>query len=217
MVEGASTFSNSVWLVRGGGAGIGSTNDGFHFLYQPCVGNVQMTVKLLDQTSASSLAKAGLMISETLNPAARSSLLTLTPDRQLVFQNRSSAGNNSQVIASANLSAPCWLRLIRNGNAFTAYSSTNNTTWNLLNSATIPGFNSQAYIGLVVTAGITNVYSVDDTNFKRRCFQQRDVEYFGQHLHRAESNNGQLHADPRDSVYGRDDEWKFDDGIREFQ
>ncbi len=65
VVEGASTSSNSVWVVRGGGAGIGGTNDGFHFLYQPCVTNAQITVQFLSQSSVAPLAEASLMISET--------------------------------------------------------------------------------------------------------------------------------------------------------
>ncbi|HXI72846.1 MAG TPA: TIM-barrel domain-containing protein [Verrucomicrobiae bacterium] len=170
VVEGASTLSNSVFIVRGGGAGIGGTNDGFHFLYQPCAGDVQMTVKLLNQSSASSLAKAGVMITDNLSPSARSSMLTLTPGQQLLFQNRSTAGNVAPTNASGSLATPCWLRLVRTGNAFAAYSSVDNTTWTLLNSAAIAGFDSHAYIGLAVTAGITNAYSVDDTNYNVAIF-----------------------------------------------
>ena len=185
--------SNSVWVVRGGGAGIGSTNDGFHFLYQPCITNVQMTVQLLNQSSVSPPAEAGIMISETLSPSARNVVLALTSGQQLVLQNRSTAGSSGQVTASTNLSAPCWLRLVRNGNVFTGYSSTNNTTWTQFNSVTISGFNSQAYIGLAITAGITNtagpatnsfgtpiigaspemlggVYSADNTNYNVATF-----------------------------------------------
>jgi hypothetical protein len=157
VVEGASTCSNGVWIVRGGGAGIGGTNDGFHYLYQPCVSNVQMTVQLLNQSSTNRLAETGIMICETLSPWARNAVLALTSRQQLFFQTRSTTGSASQVAATANLSAPCWLRLVRNGNAFTSYSSTDNTTWTMLNTVTIPGFNAQAYIGLAVTAGITNV------------------------------------------------------------
>jgi len=163
-VEGASTLSDSICTVRGGGAGVGGTNDGFHYLYQPCVSNVQITVKILNQSSANNFAKAGVMISESLSPMARNSALMLASGQQLVFQNRTAAGNASVVIAATNLTGPRWLRLVRSGNTFSSYFSTNNSTWTLLNSATISGFSSQAYIGFAVTAGITNSYSVDDTN-----------------------------------------------------
>jgi len=164
-VEGASTSSNSLWIVRGAGAGIGGTNDGFHFLYEPCITNAQMTVQLLNQSSANPLAEAGLMISETLRPSSRNVVLALTSGQQLVFQNRSAARSSDQVTASTNLSAPCWLRLVRNGNVFTGYSSTNDTTWTQFNAVTIPGFNTQAYIGLAVTAGITNTARLATNSF----------------------------------------------------
>ena len=162
-VEGSSAFSNSVALVRGGGAGLGGTNDSFHFLYQPCVGNAQITVKLQGQSAVNSLAKAGLMICETLSPSARMSALTLTPGQQLAFQNRYIGGTTGQITATTSLSSG-WLRLARNGNTFNSYFSTNSTNWVLFGSTAIPGFGPQAYLGLAVTAGITNSYSVDDTN-----------------------------------------------------
>jgi hypothetical protein len=165
VVEGSSTSSNSVWVVRGGGAGIGGTNDGFHFQYQPCSTNAQMTVQLLNQSSANPLAEAGLMVSENLSPSARSVVLALTPGRQLVLQSRSTAGSSDQIAGSTNLSAPCWLRLVRTGNVFTGYSSANNITWTQLNSVTISGFNSQAYIGLAITAGINNTAGLATNGF----------------------------------------------------
>jgi len=119
----------------------------------------------LNQSSASPLAEAGLMISETLSPSSRNVVLALTPGQQLLLQSRSTAGSSGQVAASTNLSAPCWLRLVRNGNVFTGYSSTNNTTWTQLNSVTISGFNSQAYIGLAITAGITNAAGLATNSF----------------------------------------------------
>jgi len=163
VVEGSSICSNGVWIVRGGGGGIGGTNDGFHYLYQPCVSNVQMTVQLLNQSSTNRWAEAGIIISETLSPSARNAVLALTPGPRLIFQIRSTAGSAGQVVAATNFAAPCWLRLVRNGNAFTSYSSTDNSTWTMLNTVTIPGFNAQAYIGLAVTAAITNT-SVPATN-----------------------------------------------------
>ncbi len=57
------------------------------------------------------------------------------------------------------------MRLVRNANVFTGYSSTNNTTWTELNSVTISGFNSQAYIGLAITAGITNAAGLATNSF----------------------------------------------------
>jgi len=187
VVEGASSSSNSVWFVRGGGAGIGGTNDGFHFLYQPCGTNAQMTVQLLNQSSPNPLAEAGIMISEGLDPAARNVIVAMTPHNGLICQYHSVSNSPAQTTTFAGYSAPCWLRLVRNGNNFFYFTSSGGVVWTQLGFATIPGFNPQAYMGLAITAGITNsvglatnsfgtpitgaspemlggIYGVDDTN-----------------------------------------------------
>jgi hypothetical protein len=156
VVEGASTFSNAVCLVRGGGSGLAGTNDGFHFLFQPCVSNLQLSVQLLSQSSANPSAEAGLMIREDLSASARDVVLALTPAGQLVLQSRTTIGNSSQLNASSSLAAPCWLRLVRSGATFTGYTSADNIHWMPAGSVTIPGFNSQAFLGLAATASLTN-------------------------------------------------------------
>jgi len=193
VVEGSSTISNSMVIVRGGGNGAASTNDGFHFLFQPCTGNMQMTVQVLSQSSLNTLSESGLMIREDLSSTARQVVLALKPGNQAISQARIVATGPSQVNAVTALSTPCWLRLARNGNTFTSYTSPDNVTWTQLNSVAIAGFNSQAYAGSVVMAAITNVtalatnsfgtpvlgasaelgggiYGVDDTNFNLAVF-----------------------------------------------
>ena len=169
-IEGASISSNSVWLVRGGGAGIGGTNDGFHFLYQPCVSNAELAVRLSGQSSGNASAKAGVMFSESLDPAARNASIAMTSDNHLVFQSRSTAGMSGQTTMISGFSAPCWLRLLHQGDSFIAYASTSGAIWTQVASVTIPGFSSQTYAGLTVTenAGASN--DVDATNYNQAVF-----------------------------------------------
>jgi alpha-glucosidase (family GH31 glycosyl hydrolase) len=170
VLEGASACSNSVWFVRGGGAGIGGTNDSFHFLYQPCVSNAQLTVRLNSQQSANAGAAAGILFSENLDAAARNAFIGLKADNQLVFQSRSTAGAAGQTTVIPGFSAPCWLRLLRTGNSFIAYASTGGAIWTQVAAVSVPGFNSPAYLGLAVTANITATNSVDDTNSNQAVF-----------------------------------------------
>jgi len=169
-IEGASLSSNAVWLVRGGGAGIGGTNDGFHFLYQPCVSNAQLTVRLSGQQSAHTTAEAGIMISESLDPSARNAVIAMTADNHLVFQSRSTAGISGQTTVIPGFSTPCWLRLLRSGNSFIAYASTSGALWTQVAAVTMPGFNPQGYLGLAVTADNNTSNSVDDTNYNQAVF-----------------------------------------------
>jgi len=165
VIEGASTSSNSMMVVRGGGSGFTGTNDGFHFIFQPSAGNVQATVKLEKQSSVNALAASGLMIREDLTPASRAVMLGVTSAGQGFFLLRTTNGSASQINSSATLSVPCWLRLVRNGNAFTSLTSTNNITWTALGSATLPGFSTQSYIGAAVSDAITNSVVLSTNSF----------------------------------------------------
>jgi len=163
---GASAFSNSICTLRGDGSGIGGTKDGFHYLYQPCSSNVELTVHFQGQQSSTSGAESGVMISETLAPSSRNAVIAFEPGMGLVFQNRSTAGAAGQAQIIAGYSPPCWLRLQRAGSSFIGYVSNNGgAEWTQIGSATIPGFNPQAYIGLVTTADTgTNGDFVEVTN-----------------------------------------------------
>ena len=195
--EGGSTCSNSVWVLQGGGAGIGGTNDGFHFLYQSCVSNAELTVHLEGQQSTNPWAAAGVMLGESLSPSARNALVAFTPGNGLVFQSRSVAGSSGQTTRVPGFSLPCWLRILRSGNTLVGYVSPNAAQWTQIGAVNIPGFSAQAYIGLVVTADtstqiarenldctnssgtvivgaspemLNGVYSVDDTNYNQATF-----------------------------------------------
>ncbi len=163
---GASTFSNSICTLRGDGSGIEGTNDGFHYLYQPCQSKVELTVHFQGQQSSNSGVESGVMISETPSPSSRNAVIAFEPGMGLVFQNRSTVGAAGQTQIIAGYSSPCWLRLLRVGNSFTGYVSNNGgAEWKQIGSVTIPEFNSQACIGLVTTAATgTNSDFVDVTN-----------------------------------------------------
>jgi alpha-glucosidase (family GH31 glycosyl hydrolase) len=198
---GASTLADSICTLRGEGAGIEGTNDGFHYLYQPCLSNVELTVHFQGQNSSNTGAESGVMISETLDPSSPNAVIGYKAGLGLVFQSRSIVGTVSQSEKITDYSPPCWLRLQRVGSRFIGYASNNGgAEWMQIGSATIPGFSPQAYIGLVSTTerrtnsdliGVTNstgtrivgvspemlngVYGVDDTNYNLAAFDNLAV------------------------------------------
>lgn len=170
--EGGTILSNSNWKISGSGGGIGGTADGFHFVRQPAVGNVQMTVCVQGQDSTNSKAKAGIMISEGLDSTSRGAVIALTPNNTRVFQYRPVAGGNSFTNTVAGPSGPCWLRLTRQGTILTGLASTNGVDWAQIGAASISGLNSNTYLGPVVTA--SQIYGtnscVEDTNCNSALF-----------------------------------------------
>jgi len=168
--EGASASSNSTWFVRGVGAGLGGTNDGFHFLYQPCVSNAQLTTRVASQQSANAGAEAGILFSEGLEAKARSAAITLTADNHLAFHSRATNGLPVQTTVIPGFSAPCWLRMLRSGNSLVAYASMGGVIWTQVAAVTMTGLGPQTYAGLVVAADNPAGTSVDDTNFNQAVF-----------------------------------------------
>jgi alpha-glucosidase (family GH31 glycosyl hydrolase) len=191
---GGTLGTNSVFAVRGAGAGIGLTNDGFQFVSRPMTGDGQVTVRLIKQTSAHAGAMSGLLLRESLEPSARQAVLAMSVDNGLIAMGRTTAGGASLKTVAPGFAAPCWLRLVRKGNVVSSYASSDNVTWKPIDSVTLAGLGSVAYVGLGVTAGIGTeaevagsnnfgtpvvgaapelsggVFRVDNTNFNVACF-----------------------------------------------
>lgn len=162
--DGGATSSNAVYVLRGSGAGIGGTSDGFQFLHRPVVGNVQLTTRLLSQQSGSTNAIAGILISEGLSRSARSVVVALRSGNAGIFQSRTTNGAGAQTAVTGGMSSPRWLRLVRSGNNFSGYASSDGTTWTVLGNAAIAGFSCNAYIGLIASAGVDDYSNVGGTN-----------------------------------------------------
>jgi len=136
-----------IWAVNGVEA------DEFHFAYKMLtgVGSIVAKVQSVDNTNA--WAKAGVMIRETLNPNSSHAFACVTPASGVSFQRRPGTGSTSIDNTTTGITAPYWVKIQRDlaGN-FTAYSSANGTTWQMLGVTEQIQMSSNVYIGLAVTA-----------------------------------------------------------------
>jgi beta-glucanase (GH16 family) len=144
--------SSSTWNIGGGGAGITSTSDQFDFAGQPLTGSGSVIADVQSMTGTASLAAAGIMFRNDTTANAAFAMLAETPSGGLVFEWRSSAGASAQTTSVSGVSAP-WIELIRTGNSFSAFYSTNDVTWTQLGSAESVTIGSAALVGAAVTAG----------------------------------------------------------------
>jgi glucose/arabinose dehydrogenase/regulation of enolase protein 1 (concanavalin A-like superfamily) len=149
-IAGSSWFSNNTFTVSGAGNDIWQTADAFHFAYRPVTGNTEIIARVSGMTNTNGWSKVGVMIRETLAANAKHAMVAVTRGNGVVFQRRTSTGGSSASTAGTG-AAPYWVRLVRSGNVFTAYSSPNGTTWTTLGSATI-SMTANVYVGLPVTS-----------------------------------------------------------------
>jgi len=157
-LAGRSSESNGTFSVTGGGSDIWTTRDQFQFMYQQASGDVEIVARLNQIGYAHAWSKAGVMIRESLSDSAAHAFMAGTAAKGWAFQRRPVSGGDSVHSPGSPTTPPGWVRLVRQGDLFTAYESTNGTDWEIVGTETIP-MPSSVYVGLAVTSHDQNLTS----------------------------------------------------------
>ena len=158
---GSYTVNDGIHTVQGSGADIWSTADEFQFAWQALAGNGQITARLVSQTNTHPWSKAGLMLRETLNANSRHASLFIAPGYGSAFQYRTSTGGITGPSGGTNAAhmTPYWLRLVRNGNVVTGFTSPDGMTWTQRGTITLSKLAANVYVGLAITSHADGVLS----------------------------------------------------------
>ncbi|MGV7224591.1 MAG: beta-L-arabinofuranosidase domain-containing protein, partial [Nitrospinales bacterium] len=153
VIAGYSSYSASTdsFLIKASGADIWDESDGFHYVYQPMVGDGSIVARVVSVEQTHPWAKAGVMIRENLDHDAKHAMTVVTPVNGIAFQRRREAGAISYHTAGSDFEMPNWVRLVRKGNIFSAYESINGNLWELIGSDIID-MCSTIYIGMAVSS-----------------------------------------------------------------
>jgi len=150
-LAGAASYASGAYTVRAAGEDIWGTADQFHFVYQPMSGNVELVARVASLTSAHSWTKAGVMVRESLSAGSRHATMFASTGKGYAFQRRPETGGLSVHTAGGTGAPPGWLRLVRTGDLFQAYRSSDGVSWTATGSDTIP-MGTTVYVGLAVTS-----------------------------------------------------------------
>lgn len=149
-VLGSASYTNGVFTVAGAGNGTMITSaDSFHFVYQPLAGDGTIVARVVS-VQGSSAAQVGVMIRETLGAGANHAYL-FDYSSSLLLTERTSTGTSSTYQSVGSGTLPNWLKLVRSGNVFTMYGSTNGTTWTQLGTSQTVTMAQNLYAGLAVS------------------------------------------------------------------
>ena len=144
--------ATSTFTIEGGGTDIWDTADQFQYVYQAMTGDGTITARVVSQEDTDPWAKAGLMIRETLDPGSRQALVAVTPWNGLAFQGRDWPYGWSFNESSTGGGTPYYLRLTRQGDVFTAYTSPDGVTFTQLGNPRTISMAADVLVGLAVTA-----------------------------------------------------------------
>jgi regulation of enolase protein 1 (concanavalin A-like superfamily) len=120
-------------------------------VYQPWTGDGSIVANVESVTNTHAWAKAGVMFRSTLDANAPHAFMLVSAASGTSFIRRTSAGGTSVSNTDSTLTAPRWVRLVRSGNTFTAYQSSDGTSWILAGTATIT-MPQTIYVGLALTS-----------------------------------------------------------------
>lgn len=154
---GTSTISSDLIQLQGVGD-IGDNSDAFHFIYQEASGIVGIAAQLVEHgaTLPSIWPKAGITIRDGLEPGATNvTVYAINNDqfRGLVVQRRSSTGSRTEVISSrSQITAPLWLRILREGATVRVDVSSDGANWEPITSTQV-AFTASVFLGLAVASG----------------------------------------------------------------
>jgi regulation of enolase protein 1 (concanavalin A-like superfamily) len=152
-LAGSATFQQGTYTIVGGGNDIWDQADQFNFVYQPIIGDVDVSARVASLQGSSDWAKAGVMIRESLAKDSRHAFALVSTGHGSTFQRRIDPGGFS--VSSPLITGPAWVRLVRSANQFTAYASTDGVKWTTIGTDTIP-MGSAVYVGFAVTSHTTS-------------------------------------------------------------
>ena len=131
--SGSSSASGSSFTVRGAGADIWGSADGFQFAYRTMKGDGEVIARVSSIDWLHAWSKAGVMMRDSLNAGARHVFMLSSSGNGNAFQRRSSSSGSSYN-TDANGSPGSFVRITRTGNNFDAYESWDGYNWNWVGS-----------------------------------------------------------------------------------
>jgi outer membrane protein assembly factor BamB len=153
LLVGDQSLASGSWTISGAGTDIGSYADQFHFVWQPITNNGAISARVATQANTSGAAKAGVMLRQSSNAGAAYYGAFLTPANGIVVQDRTAQGLQTDAVTSLAGAAPAYIQVARSGNTFTAYTSPDGTSWNVVaGSSVVLSVSPTMLAGMAVTS-----------------------------------------------------------------
>ncbi len=141
------------YFIQSSGADIWNSIDAFHYLYQPLTfTSGEMVARIESVDSTDGWGKLGIMFRQTLSPGSANTFMVMTSRNGISFQQRDaiSATTTQDLYPNNSIRAPYWLRLVKKGDNYIGYISSDGNNWIAVDSATVP-LGNYPYVGIAYT------------------------------------------------------------------
>jgi hypothetical protein len=150
--SGAFDSTSANFTVQGSGTNVFYAPDQFNYLSQPLSGDGVIVARVVSEQNVYQATKAGVMIRETTDPSAAFAFVSLAPDSGGVYFSERPAGAGPNYNGTFSASAPVWVKLVRQGNTFTGYYSSDGNTWTAAGSPYTVSMAANVLVGLAVVS-----------------------------------------------------------------
>ena len=148
---GSASGTTAQMTLKGAGADVWEEGDAFRFAYTMLAGDGEIVSRVASIQNVDPWSKAGVMMRESLAAGSKHAFMLVSVAKGYAFQRRTAFNNESHSTAGGGGAAPGYVRLVRRGSTFTAYTSSNGSSWTSVGSSTI-SMASTIYVGLAVTS-----------------------------------------------------------------
>ncbi|GCE10610.1 carbohydrate-binding protein [Tengunoibacter tsumagoiensis] len=150
-LPGSVNTDNGTFTINASGYDIWNNIDAFHYVYEPVTGDTTIIARVTSLSHSSAYAKAGVMIRKSLDGTAANAASLFSNEPSTYFEDRLTDNGNTNHPPSVFANVPYWVKLVRTGDTFTGYGSTDGSNWTLMGSDTIV-MGSTVYVGLALTS-----------------------------------------------------------------
>ncbi|MDL2222582.1 hypothetical protein LJB98_00605 [Bacteroidales bacterium OttesenSCG-928-M11] len=158
---GSVEYVNEVFTLKGGGLGLGTTNDQFHFLYQEFSGDVEVTAEIITKTGVNTTV--GVMIRDALSANSKYVMSAITKDELSSNRRYTTATKTSQYVSETTASVG-WLKVIRKNGFVASYYSSDGNDWIELYYPESIEFAKTAFVGVIISSNNDGLASADVRN-----------------------------------------------------
>src|SRR4029079_16068144 len=119
---GSASGSGGSFTVRGAGADVWGTADGFYYAYRTLTGDGEVVTHVRSVDYIHAWSKAGVMMRESLSAGAKHAFMVVSAGKGDAFQRRPYTGGES-TSSPAGGGPGYYVKVTRTGNNFDAYQS----------------------------------------------------------------------------------------------
>jgi hypothetical protein len=148
---GSGEYVSGGFRVQSSGTNVVTGSDSFHFVYKEVDGESEIVARISRVQFTDPWARAGLMMRESLSPGSRNVFFSVTAARGGVCHWREQTGEDSNISLDGLMSVPCWLKLRRDDEVFSAFKSSNGKSWSLVERINMRS-SSRMFVGMAAVS-----------------------------------------------------------------